>query len=332
MEEHIDIKDRILAHFMEQEGGNISDPVLTEWLEEDEANRNTFYQYQRIWKESAYYMAMEEYDADLAWKKVNEVNQRQVRGNRQIKNVVYMLAGAAASFLLLSALSFMGLLGSQDNVFMRMVTEYGNRSEVKLPDGSVIRLNSGSDITYTYNTKKKVREVQFQGEGFFDVAKSEKPFVVKMANGLEIKVLGTSFNLQAYADDQAVQASLVEGSIEMSHKENHILMTAGDIAIFDSKTNKLTLTQNLLSHANGWLENKLYMEDMSLAEVCKCLERWYNVRITLSGGLGEEIRYNGVIKEESIVDVMDALSRLSNICYTVKGRNISITSKKQLCL
>ena len=72
---------------------------------------------------------------------------------------------------------------------------------------------------------------------------------------------------------------------------------------------------------------KLYMEDMSLSVVCKYLERWYDVEITLQPGLGEKIRYNGVIQEETVTDVMDALSRLSNISYHVKGKHISITSK-----
>ena len=69
------------------------------------------------------------------------------------------------------------------------------------------------------------------------------------------------------------------------------------------------------------------MEDMSLSVVCKYLERWYDVEITLQPGLGEKIRYNGVIQEETVTDVMDALSRLSNISYHVKGKHISITSK-----
>ena len=65
----------------------------------------------------------------------------------------------------------------------------------------------------------------------------------------------------------------------------------------------------------------------SLGYICKYLERWYDVEITLQPGLGEKIRYNGVIQEETVTDVMDALSRLSNISYHVKGKHISITSK-----
>lgn len=326
MEEHIDIKDRILTHFIEDEGKDISDPVLVKWLAEDETNQKSFYQYQKIWKGSAYYMAMEEFDADRAWRKVNEIHQKKVRINRQLRNVVYTLSGAAASLLILLALSFMGMFDNREDVLMSMATEYGNRSEVKLPDGSVIRLNSGSDITYTYDTKKKIREVQFQGEGFFDVAKSGDPFIVRMANGLEVKVLGTSFNLQAYAGDHTIQASLVEGSIEMSHNEDKVLLKAGDMVQFNKESLNLTRVDGILSHTYGWLENKLYMEDMSLTEICLYLERSYNVNITLQDGLGEK-RYNGVISEETITDVMNALSRLSEINYTVKGKNISLTSK-----
>ena len=69
------------------------------------------------------------------------------------------------------------------------------------------------------------------------------------------------------------------------------------------------------------------MDDMSLADVCKYLERWYNVDIAVQEDLGEQIRYNGVIQEDTIAEVMEALSKLSNIAYHVKGKHISITSK-----
>lgn len=327
MKQAIDIKDRILTHLIEYEGKEISDPVLTGWLEENETNRKTFYQYQKIWKECAYYMPREEFDADLAWRKVNETNQKKIRRSSQLKNIVYICSGAAASLLILFVLTFMGRFDNQEEILMSMSTEYGNRSEVKLPDGSVIRLNSGSDITYTYDPKKKVREVQFQGEGFFDVAKSEEPFIIKMNNNLEISVLGTSFNLHAYADDPTIQTSLVEGSIEISHEEHKLLMKAGEMVEFDKETNEWVLTEPVLAHSYGWLENKLYMEDMSLSEISKHLERWYNVDINIQPGLGEKIHYMGVIQEETITDVLNALARLSDIKYSMKGKHISITSK-----
>ncbi len=241
--------------------------------------------------------------------------------------MLYTASGVAASLLIVLALSFMGTFQKGSEVLVSMSADYGNRSEIMLPDGSLVKLNAGSEVVYSYDPKKKTREVDFQGEGFFDVSKSKDPFVIKVAGGLNVRVWGTSFNLQAYADDPVIQASLVEGCIELEKGNEKLRMKPGEIAVFDKKTDKIKQVEGVLSHSYGWLDNKLYMEDMSLSVVCKYLERWYDVEITLQPGLGEKIRYNGVIQEETVTDVMDALSRLSNISYHVKGKHISITSK-----
>lgn len=327
MEEQTDIKDHIVNHFLENKEKDINDPVLLKWLEQDNKNQQDFLQYKKIWEESVSFMDTQDFDARKGWERVNEVNRKKINKRKHLHNILYISSGVAASVLIAFMLTFMGLLKTDTDVSMSMSTAYGSRSEIKLPDGSVVRLNSGSDISYIYDGNKKIREVHFQGEGFFDITKSEEPFVVKMANGLEIKVLGTTFNLQAYAEDPTVQASLVEGHIEISHDTDKILMKAGDMTVFDTETNDLTPVNKILSHSYGWVDNKFYMDNMSLSEVCKQMERWYNVSITLQPGLGERIRYNGVIQEENVMDVMRALSELSEINHTVKGKHISITEK-----
>ena len=120
---------------------------------------------------------------------------------------------------------------------------------------------------------------------------------------------------------------MIEGHIELEHQNDRLVMKAGEMAEFDKRTNRLEQVEGDLSHSYGWLKNKLYMDDMSLADVCKYLERWYNVDIAVQEDLGEQIRYNGVIQEDTIAEVMEALSKLSNIAYHVKGKHISITSK-----
>ena len=251
----------------------------------------------------------------------------RINSRTYLKNISYVVSGVAASLLIMFALSFMGVFEKNTEVQVSMTADYGNRSEIVLPDGSVVKLNSGSEITYLYDPKEKIREVSFQGEGFFDVSKSKSPFVVKMAGGLSVKVWGTSFNLQAYVDDPVIQASLVEGCIELDSGSDKLIMKPGEMAVFDKQANKIKQVEGILSHSYGWLDNKLYMEDMPLSVVCKYLERWYDVKIVLQPGLGENIRYNGVIQEETVTDVMNALSRLSKIRYHVTGKNISITSK-----
>lgn len=327
MEEQKLIKDYIVNYLLDDEDENHLDPVLVEWLAEDESHRKEFDLYKKIWEESHRYTEPEAFDPDLAWKKVNEINRRKVYFRKYWKNTLYAVSGGAASLLAVLLLSFMGVFDKDLDLQLKMKADYGSRSEIVLPDGSLVKLNSGSEVVYAYDPKKKIREVDFHGEGFFNVSKSESPFVIKTEGGLNVKVWGTSFNLQAYADDSIVQASLIDGCIELEKGRKNLKMQPGDIAVFDKETDEIKAVEGVLSHAYSWLDNKLYMDDMPLSVVCKYLERWYDVEIMIQPELGEKIRYNGVIQEETIMDVMNALSRLSNISYQVKGKHISITSK-----
>ena len=327
MEEQKNIKDHIIDYLLDDGEEKAISPVLSEWLAEDVSNQKEFEQYKKIWKASGSYTEPNAYDSDLAWEKINMINGQQINTRTYLKNISYVISGVAASLLIMFALSFMGVFEKNTEVLVSMNADYGNRSEIVLPDGSVVKLNSGSEITYLYDPKEKIREVSFQGEGFFDVSKSKSPFVIKMAGGLSVKGWGASFHLQAYVDDPVIQASLVEGCIELDSGSDKLVMKPGEMAVFDKQANKIKQVEGILSHSYGWLDNKLYMEDMPLSVVCKYLERWYDVKIMLQPGLGENIRYNGVIQEETVTDVMNALSRLSKIRYHVTGKNISITSK-----
>lgn len=322
IEKHI--SEHIVNYLLE---GELIDPVLEKWLHENETNRIDFEQYKHIWQEVGRYIEPSVFQVDKAWSKINEINSKKRKKRRYLMNTCYLVTGVVACFLLMLALSFIRIGNKQPDITVSMVADYGNRSEVVLPDGSKVKLNAGSEMTYTYSSKDEIREVRFQGEGFFEVSKSKTPFVVNLTNGLKIKVWGTSFNLRAYAEDEAVQASLVEGCIELNYDDDKLIMNAGEMAVFDKQTDTIKRILGILSHSYSWLDNKLYVDNMSLAEVCKHLSRWYDVNITIEKELGDSIYYNGVIQEETIVDVMEALSRLSNISYYVKGKNISITPK-----
>ncbi len=321
-----DIENRMLRYLLSGQE-RITDPVLTDWIAESDSNKSIFLQYKKIWTESGYYIEQSAFDTEHSWQKLNEKNREKAKAGKIIKNVCFAISGAAASLLILFALSATDFFNSQTEIVSSTTTAIDNATEVVLPDGSVVKLNSGSEINFSYNPKKKIREVIFHGEGFFDVSKRKDPFVVKMSNNLEIRVFGTSFNLRAYDKDHIVKAALVEGHIEMSYLNDKLPMKSGEIAVFDKQTKEMKHIDGILSHTYGWLEKKLYMDEMSLNEVCKYLERWYNVNINLEQGLGENIHYHGVIQEETITDVLDALSRLSDIKYQIKGNNICITDK-----
>jgi ferric-dicitrate binding protein FerR (iron transport regulator) len=327
MKESKQIGLHIVEYLLGGSNGNPDDAILAEWLASDESNKADFMKYKKIWDESRFLTETETFDRALAWEKINKINRRKEQRRQRFTRFIYALSGAAAAVALCMALSYPGIFEKDAHTALRMTVENGSRSEMTLPDGSVVKLNAGSSLDYSFDRKKKTRELYFQGEGFFKVAKSDYPFVVNTKNGLQVKVLGTTFNLCAYEEDAVVRTALLEGSVELSRNSTNLRLKAGEMALFDLKTNELKKEKGVLSHACGWVDNKLYMDEMALSEVCKKLERHYDVQITLHGNIGETIHYNGVLQEESITDVLNVLVRLSKVKYRVSGKNIDITSK-----
>jgi ferric-dicitrate binding protein FerR (iron transport regulator) len=317
--------EHIVDHL--QDGND--DQLLSEWQQASPDNKTDLKKYRKIWTGTDSATQINRFDTAKAWNNVDSnIESRQLR-LRRLKNLAYTVSGMAASLLIFLALTFYTGLFSSPESQIALSTTYGSRSEVTLPDGSLVQLNAGSNLEYHFDKLSKTRSVDFSGEAFFEVAKSKQPFIITTPDGLKVKVLGTKFNLSAYPEDRSVQTTLVEGKVELSTNQNTVLvLNPGQIASFQKQSNQLDYVQGEVAHQLGWTQNKLYMDNMSLQDVCIRLERWYDVDITLSEkSLGEKIHYTGVLREQTVSDVLNALCRLSSISYEMKGKDIQISGQ-----
>ncbi|MDR3219709.1 MAG: DUF4974 domain-containing protein [Dysgonamonadaceae bacterium] len=321
--------EKHIGDYFLNENTNLIPPELQEWIDESEENRLRFEAYRKIWNRIDKVYAVNTFDAKAAWRKTNKANCRNLAGQKRKIQIIYTVSGIAASILLLVSLASLYFTGrsSSPATAVEIETGYGNRSSIVLPDGTHVRLNANSKISYSYNAAAKIREVNFNGEGFFEVAKDKSPLVITTPDGLQIKVLGTTFNLSAYKDDETIETTLIEGAIEMDVSGDKLLLKPGETGMYDKTNNVLKPVDKTAAYAYGWLNDKIYMDNMPLSKLCEKLERMYDVNITLHNNIGEKIRYNGVIREENINDVLDALQKLSNIKYKIKGKNISLMPK-----
>lgn len=329
MDEKIQIGEHIVDHLLDGKQTNSENPVLDEWQQACIENKDDLGKYQKIWDGTAGASNLRKFDTGKAWNMVDSKLEKQTSRTRQLKNIAFVATGIAASLLIFISLTFYTNLFSVPELTIAMSTTYGSRSEIVLPDGSIVKLNAGSSLEYHFDKNQKSREVKFSGEGFFEVAKSSQPFVVHTPDGLNVKVLGTKFNLSTYPEDHLTQTSLVEGKVELNHNGSASLMLQpGQIATFDKISNKLKYEEGEVSQNLGWMQDKLYMDNMSLQEVCTRLERWYDVDITLSDkSLGDKIHYTGVLREQSVLDVLNAMCKLSKITYQLNGKNIILSEK-----
>ncbi len=328
MKEEHKIGVHIIDYLQKENNRNILDPVLKDWLKADDKNREDFFKYTKIWNSITILAKRRKFNPNAAWEIVNSKIAKRAKLNDRFK--VSLLSSAAASLLILFTLSFYFNWFTPEMVTpLVLVTEFGNRSEAILPDGTKVQLNSGSELTYCYNKHKRVRNVQFSGEGYFEVKKDKKPFVIELQNGLSLQVLGTKFNLSSYPDDDMIETTLTEGRVELISSENkQLILEPGQIVSFNKKSGKLVYSQEKVSHNLGWMDRKLYMDNMSISEVCKVLERWYNIQITITQTeVVENVHYTGVLQEESVNDVLKALSEISPIKYIIEGQKITISKK-----
>ncbi|WP_159518910.1 FecR family protein [Sunxiuqinia indica] len=284
----------------------------------------------KIWEAAGFISTMNRFNSSEAWRVVNQSIEKQNTRKIRLQKAVYAMSGVAAAIVLMLGLAvFTGQFSITENK-MRLTTAYGSRTELTLPDGSQVKLNSGSNIDYHYNRVTGIRKVNFEGEAFFDVAKSKKPFVIQTPKGMQLKVLGTSFNLSAYPEDKYFEATLIEGKIELSNANGEkLILKPGQIGSYDPLSSHLVYKQGDPSLEMGWLDNKIYLDNTSLSRLSRQLERRFDVQISMiPASIGQEIHYTGVLGEQTITDVLEALTELNGeIRYQMKGKNITIMNK-----
>ena len=214
----------------------------------------------------------------------------------------------------------------------------GARTQVALPDGSLVWLNSGSSLSSPAVFDSRSRNVELMGEAFFEVVKNEKVPMVVSAGNLKVKVYGTKFNMNAYPDEKQIKTTLVEGIVTIipgdSRKEYQL--NPGYTASYTVENQKLQITKvDDMDSFSGWKDGKLLFHDEPFAYIIKRLERWYNVDIQLTdSSLGAYTLY-ATFFDESIEQILDIFSRSIpiKIEYPKRVKNPDgVYSKRQIII
>lgn len=174
-------------------------------------------------------------------------------------------------------------------------TPNGRQFQILLPDGSMVWLNAGSSIRFPTSFSATERVVDISGEVYFEVAKNkEKPFKVNTGNAI-IEVLGTHFNVNAYANEAGVKTTLLEGAVKVSAGKESALLKPGDQSMFSYREGTLKVapgadTEKVMAWKNGYF----HFDDTDLREAMRQLERWYDVKVVYNN-TNPETRFGGTL-------------------------------------
>lgn len=218
-------------------------------------------------------------------------------------------------------------------VYYTSVAPKGSVSEMILPDGSHIFLNSGSEIKYTVDGTDGMREIFLTGEAWFQVAKMvEKPFLVH-TSFYDVQVTGTSFNVKAYPEDKEVITTLEEGKVFVKSSENmklaeEVELKPGEQLVYSKESKEIQIAEVNTQWYTSWKDNKLIFVNMSLKDLKTLLERKYGVDIEFSDQSILNYHYDGTLKNETILEVLEILENTLPIHYQIVGQKIIIQKNK----
>lgn len=234
-------------------------------------------------------------------------------------------------------------------------TKNGSKTYLVLPDGTKVWLNAGSKMTYDKSYGSKLRKVTLNGEAYFDVVRNvDKPFIIH-TNKMDIKVLGTAFNVKCYSTDKTMETSLIRGSIEvtLNDRQEKIMIKPNEKLVItnenDPDTNQKAKTQQKaqskttidepfisLSHLTlypadnsvvetAWVKNKFVFSSETFEDIALKMERWYNVKILFTDEQLKARRFTGTFEKELVGEALNAMKLITSFSFSIKNNVITIS-------
>lgn len=213
--------------------------------------------------------------------------------------------------------------GKSADAYNTIATPPGRQFQIVLPDGTKIWLNAASTLRYPVAFRGGERKVKVEGEAYLEVAAdAARPFIVDVAGGTEIQVLGTSFNINAYKDEKVQRTTLLQGRVRVKAAGGERILDPGQEAVADGQ---LSVNNNAnLAQAVAWKNGVFHFENASLETVMRQLSRWYDVEVvyekqvpalTFGGEMGRNLE---------LKDVLEFLEG-SGVHFRIEGRKLIVS-------
>lgn len=203
----------------------------------------------------------------------------------------------------------------------------GGEYTVTLQDGSVVQLNSASELRYPVQFAGQERRVFLSGEAYFEVAKDARhPFVVEVGHA-EIEVLGTSFNVYSYLEEQKTEATLVEGKVRFSAGGQEVTLSPGEQGVWDTAGHLDKREVDVYPYI-AWKDGKFVFRKRTLEEVMRIVSRWYNVNVVFEDAVSKQVSFSGNIRRyDDFSQVVGMLEMTGGLEFKIEGKTIYIAAK-----
>lgn len=209
-------------------------------------------------------------------------------------------------------------------------TPKGGEYRVRLADGTEVWLNAGSSLKFPVAFTDSTRQVFLEGEAYFDVSHTGKPFIVT-SQEMDIRVLGTEFNVTAYSDDENILTTLVEGKVRIEGSSTSpkqiqsVVLNPNQQAVLQTSNNSVSVKQVDTDVYTAWMKGKFSFQNETLENVMKKLARWYNFEYNFTNTESKQYHYTGRIgRHENIEDLLEMLELTTNVKFNINKNTITV--------
>lgn len=206
-----------------------------------------------------------------------------------------------------------------------VAASHGEHEIIVFQDGTKVWLNSGSEVCYPSRFGIDERRIRLSGEAFFEVTpNARRPFIVE-TNGIRVKVVGTSFNVRAYDNEQTVDVVLKEGKVQFSHDGKSVMMAPGQKLVYNKFTEKIqSIGQVEMKNEMLWLDRVICFRDAPLSEVVPTLERWYDVRFSVMDASAYECNFSLQTSNIPLSELLQEMEKISPLSFEMDGKTVRV--------
>ena len=299
---------------------------VEKWISNDQTNADWLFGMESVWylKEELRYSERKE--IEVAYRRF--INTRQPSGQKQTKSLRGWVKYAAAIVIvcLLATNIYQAFRNKPSERITENIIEVpvGQRVAITLADGTKVWLNSSSILSYPTKFDSNNRNVRLDGEGYFEVtADEEHPFIVN-TEILDVKALGTKFNIQAYPDDD-IAVSLIEGQLYVQAGAQSAMMKTNELVTWSESKGLVHYKNKKIEHAAQWTTGELMFVDERLADIAKALERHFGVTIIITKPeLANETFTCRTHPEPTLEQVLNMLKGTKKLNYSFKGKTVNL--------
>lgn len=320
--------EQLIVRFLSNEASSEEQIELFDWICKSSENQTLFNQYCEIWSKG--YKSPLKFDVDSGLKQLHTRIDTTEKAIRKSTAYNQWLTLAASLIILLLAGVFLYQYTAQQQVTPALTWQerknpHGQKSTIQLTDGTVVKLNSSSQLRFPENFSETQREVYLEGEAFFEVAKdATRPFIV-YTGALQTEVLGTSFNIQT--STLQTEVSVATGKVKVTADGKQEILKPYEKAFYSTHQKKLMRSKTSLLTELAWKNNTIVLNNNTLQEVAFILEDWYGVTIQLKNTSLLTCRITGTYQNESLKNILEAISFSTGIKYTLTKKEVLLFGK-----